>query len=427
MSSDVTDHAASIDDTDCVVVGAGVIGLAVARALAQAGREVVILESETTFGSITSSRNSEVIHAGIYYPPGSRRAALCVRGKQLLYDFCASHQVAHRRCGKLIVACSPVELTLLETWRAQAAACAVHDLVSLTVAQTQALEPALHCVGALLSPSTGIIDSHGLMLALLGEAQSHGAMLALCSPVLGGRVTARGIELDVGGPSPSRLRARSVVNCSGLNAPLLARNISGLAAQHVPHDRLAKGCYFTLTGKSPFSRLIYPAPGGLQQPGPDALSRPAVMPATRSGDPAALAGHLGVHLTIDLAGQARFGPSFRWVESVDYSVEPADAEGFYAAVRRYWPGLPDGALQPGYAGLRPKISGPGEPAADFRIDGPARHGVPGLVNLFGIESPGLTAALAIAELVAALLAETLAAFLAETLAATPAGTPAKAQ
>ncbi len=365
-----------IDDIDCVVIGAGVVGLAVARALAAAGREVVILEAENAFGTVTSARNSEVIHAGLYYPPGSARARLCVRGKQLLYDFCASHQVAHRRCGKLIVASAPDEVPLLDTLRAQAAACGVHDLQPLSAAEAQALEPALQCHGALLSPSTGIVDSHGLMLALLGDAESHGAMLALCSPVSAGRATPQGIELDVGGDSPSVLRARTVVNSAGLGAPALARAIAGLPPQHVPRDHLAKGCYFTLAGASPFSRLVYPAPGA--------------------------SGHLGVHLTIDLGGQARFGPSFRWVDAIDYTVDASDADGFYAAVRRYWPALPDGALQPGYAGLRPKISGPGEPAADFRIDGPAVHGVPGLVNLFGIESPGLTSSLAIAEVAAAL-------------------------
>lgn len=236
------------------------------------------------------------------------------------------------------------------------------------------MEPALHTVGALLSPSTGIIDSHGLMLALLGDAQGHGAMLALCSPVLGGRATPQGIELDVGGESPSTLRARTVVNSAGLGAPALARRLLGVPPRTVPQDRLAKGCYFTFAGKAPFSRLIYPAPGA--------------------------SGHLGVHLTLDLGGQARFGPSFRWVDEIDYRVDASEAEGFYAAVRRYWPDLPDASLQPGYAGLRPKITGPGEPAADFRIDGPSQHGVAGLVNLFGIESPGLTSSLAIARRVA---------------------------
>ncbi len=371
------------DRVDCVVIGAGVVGLAVARALALAGREVVILEAENAFGSVTSARNSEVIHAGIYYPPGSQRAALCVRGKALLYDFCASHGVAHRRCGKLIVAATPDELPALAQLQATAAANGVHDLQWLGAAEAQALEPALACVGALLSPSTGIIDSHGLMLALLGEAEAHGAALALCASVAGGRLLpGGGAELQVlDGPSGTgtTLQARCVVNAAGLGAPALARRIAGLPAACVPQDHLAKGCYFTLAGRAPFSRLVYPAPGP--------------------------SGHLGVHLTLDLAGQARFGPSFEWVQAIDYTVDAAQAAPFYAEVRRYWPGLADGALQPGYAGMRPKISGPGEPAADFRIDGPAVHGAAGWVNLFGIESPGLTASLAIAEAVAALLAD----------------------
>jgi L-2-hydroxyglutarate oxidase LhgO len=365
-----------METADAVVIGAGVVGLAVARALALAGREVIVLEAETSFGTITSARNSEVIHAGIYYPPGSLRAALCVRGKALLYDYCASHGVAHRRCGKLVVAADAIELPALDRLRATALANGVTDLQPLSAAQARALEPALQCHSALLSPSTGIIDSHGLMLALLGDAERHGAMLALCSPLLGGRITPQGMVLDVGGDTPMTLRARSVVNSAGLSAPALARRLAGLAPQHVPRDHLAKGCYFSLAGHAPFSRLVYPAPGQ--------------------------SSHLGVHLTLDLGGQARFGPSFEWVDSIDYSVDPAGADAFYAEVRRYWPALPDGALQPGYAGLRPKISGPGEPAADFRIDGPAQHGVPGLVNLFGIESPGLTACLAIAERVVAL-------------------------
>ncbi len=362
-----------VEDVDAVVIGAGVVGLAVARALAQAGREVIILEAQNAFGTGVSSRNSEVIHAGIYYPTGSLRAQLCVRGKQLLYDFCASHGVAHQRCGKLIVACSADELPALDTLLATAQANGVHDLQRLGAADAQALEPALHCVGALLSPSTGIVDSHGLMLALLGDAEAAGAALALRAPVLAGRSTPPGMELDVGGDAPMQLRARTVVNSASLHAPALARQFAGLDAAHIPPDHLAKGCYFSLPGRAPFSRLVYPAPGQ--------------------------SGHLGVHLTLDLGGQARFGPSFDWVQAEDYTVDPAGAEHFYDQVRRYWPALPDAALQPAYAGLRPKISGPGEPAADFRIDGPAVHGVPGLVNLFGIESPGLTASLAMAELV----------------------------
>ena len=370
-----------MDAVDTVVIGAGVVGLAVARALAMAGHEVVVLEAESAFGTVTSARNSEVIHAGLYYPTASLRATLCVRGKQLLYAHCASHGVPHRRCGKLIVATQADELPALERLQASAAANGVLDVQGLSAAQARALEPALACVAALLSPSTGIIDSHGLMLSLLGDAERAGAVLALCAPVRGGRITPRGIELVVGGSDASQpethLLARQVVNSAGLNAPALARLFDGLPADKVPQDHLAKGCYFTLSGRAPFSHLVYPAPG--------------------------LSGHLGVHLTLDLGGQARFGPSFKWVDAVDYSVDAADALGFEAEVRRYWPGLPAHALQPAYAGLRPKISGPGQPAADFRIDGPAWHGVPGLVNLFGIESPGLTSSLAIAEVVLASL------------------------
>ena len=369
-----------MEQIDAVVVGAGVVGLAVARALALAGREVIVLEAETAFGTGISSRNSEVIHAGIYYPTGSLRARLCVQGNRLLYDYCASHGVAHQRCGKLIVATSVDEMAALDRLRATAIANGVSDLQPLSAAQAIAMEPALHCVGALLSPSTGIIDSHGLMLALLGDAERAGAMLALGSRVQGGRITPQGIELDVhsADSAPMTLRAACVVNSAGLDAPALARALAGLAPGQVPREHLAKGCYFTLSGRAPFSRLVYPAPGQ--------------------------SSHLGVHLTLDLGGQARFGPSFEWVDQIDYSVDPAGAGAFYAEVRRYWPGLADGTLQPGYAGLRPKISGPGEAAADFRIDGVETHGVPGLVNLFGIESPGLTASLAIAERVAQTLA-----------------------
>jgi len=370
---------AAVDDVDLVVVGAGVVGLAVASALARAGREVLVLEAENAFGTGVSARNSEVIHAGLYYPQGSLRARLCVRGKALLYDFCASHQVAHQRCGKLVVATEADELPALDRLQAAAAANGVHDLQRLGAAEARALEPALRCAGALLSPSTGIVDSHGLMLALLGQAEAHGAVLALSSPVTGMQAQAAGITLQVGGAEPVRLRARTVVNAAGLGAPALARATAGLAPAAVPQDHWARGCYFTLPGRAPFQRLVYPAPG--------------------------VSGHLGVHLTLDLGGQARFGPSFTWVDTLDYRVPPEEADGFYAAVRRYWPALPDGVLQPGYAGIRPKISGPGEPAADFRIDGPAQHGVPGLVNLFGIESPGLTSSLAIAEWVAELLAD----------------------
>ena len=362
---------------DCVVVGAGVIGLACARALAQAGREVIVIEAENAFGTVTSARNSEVIHAGIYYPTGSLRAQLCVRGKALLYDYCASHQVSHRRCGKLIVAHNDAEVAQLHLIEQRARANGVPDLRWLSADEAMALEPQLRCTRALLSPSTGIVDSHGLMLALLGDAQAAGAMLALQSPALRATATAQGIELEVGGETATTLLADAVVNSAGHGAPVLAAATRGLGAEHVPPRYFAKGCYFTLSGRSPFSHLVYPAPGE--------------------------SSHLGVHLTLDLGGQAKFGPSFRWVDDLDHSIDESEAAHFYDEVRRYWPGLPDRALQPGYTGVRPKIRGPGEPAQDFRIDGPDAHGVPGLVNLFGIESPGLTSSLAIAERVAALL------------------------
>lgn len=365
-----------MEEVDCIVIGAGIVGLACARALAAAGREVLIVEAEDRIGSVTSSRNSEVIHAGIYYPPGSLRAALCVRGKALLYDYCAARGIGHRRCGKLIVAAAPHEWPALEALHRQALANGVDDLIALSAAEVHALEPALSGERALLSPSTGIVDGHALMLALLGDAEAAGATLALRSPVRRGRIVASGVEIDIG--DALTLHTRTLVNSAGLHAPALARAIGGLPPDSIPRAHFAKGCYFTLAGRSPFSHLIYPAPGA--------------------------SGHLGVHLTLDLAGQARFGPSFEWIDAIDYRVDPAQAEDFYAAVRRYWPDLREGALQPGYAGVRPKIHGPGEPVADFRIDGPSVHGVPGLVNLFGIESPGLTASLAIAERVAALLA-----------------------
>ena len=367
----------SQERVDCVVVGAGVIGLACARALAQAGREVIVVEAENAFGTATSARNSEVIHAGIYYPTGSLRAQLCVRGKALLYDYCASHQVNHRRCGKLIVAHNDAEVAQLQVIEQRARANGVPDLQWLTRDEALALEPQLQCTHALLSPSTGIVDSHGLMLALLGDAQAAGAMLALQSPVLRATVAADGIQLAVGGDSAMTLLASTVVNSAGHGAPVLAAATQGLASTHVPPRYFAKGNYFTLSGRSPFSRLVYPAPGE--------------------------SSHLGVHLTLDLGGQAKFGPSFHWVDGLDYRVDEHEAEHFYDEVRRYWPGLQDGALQPGYVGIRPKIRGPGEPVQDFRIDGPDTHGVPGLVNLFGIESPGLTSSLAIAERASALL------------------------
>jgi L-2-hydroxyglutarate oxidase LhgO len=359
-----------------VVIGAGLVGLAVARALALAGREVVILEAEDAIGTHTSSRNSEVIHAGIYYPQGSLKARACVAGRERLYAYCAERGVPHRRCGKLIVATDAAQEGELEAIRRKAHANGVTDVARISVAEARAMEPEIACVAALHSPSTGIIDSHALMLAYLGDAESAGAMLALKSPLEKGAVRRDGIELHVAGAEP--LLARQVVNCAGLRAPSLARRIEGYRPELAPPERYAKGNYYTLSRKPPFSRLVYPVP----EPG-----------------------GLGVHVTLDLGGRARFGPDVEWVEAIDYRVDPARAARFYSAIRRYWPGLPDGALEPGYAGIRPKISGPGEAAADFTLQGPAQHGVPGLVHLYGIESPGLTASLALADHAAALLSE----------------------
>lgn len=362
---------------DCAVVGAGVIGLAVARELALAGREVIVLEQAEAVGTETSSRNSEVIHAGIYYPAGSLKARLCVAGKHLLYRYCAERGIPHARLGKLLVATSAAEIPALEGYVRSAAANGVDDLERLSVARVAELEPAVRCVAALHSPSTGIIDSHALMQALQGDAENAGATVVLRSPVERGAAHGDGIDLQVGGAEPLAIRCRSVVNCAGLRAPDLARAIAGVPAARVPRAYFAKGHYFTLAGRSPFRRLIYPLPE---------------------------AGGLGVHVTLDLAGQARFGPDVAWIDAVDYAFDANRAGRFYAAIRRYYPDLADGALQPGYTGVRPKIAGPGEPAADFIIDGPAGHGVAGLVNLYGIESPGLTASLAIAREVAARLA-----------------------
>lgn len=360
-------------ETDVVVIGAGVVGLACARELALAGCEVVILEANRAIGMETSSRNSEVIHGGLYYPSGSLKAALCVEGRELLYDFCTRQNIAHRRCGKLIVATDAVQHDKLEALAQQAQRNGVTDIRRLTRDEARTLEPALECTAALLSPSTGIVDSHGLMQALLGEAQAHGAQLALASQARAGRVDGRGIEIEVAGETRALLRAATVVNAGGLHAVAMAARIDGFPRDRLPTARLARGNYFQLAGRAPFARLIYPLP----EPG-----------------------GLGVHLTLDLAGQARFGPDVEWIDAIDYRVDPARADAFYAEIRKYWPALPDAALAPAYAGIRPKISGPGEPAADFLIQGPRAHGVPGLVNLFGIESPGLTSCLAIARHVA---------------------------
>lgn len=367
-----------MDRVETLVVGAGVVGLAVARALASSGREVVILERARAIGSGTSSRNSEVIHAGIYYAPDSLKAKLCVVGRHRLYAFCDSHGVAYRRCGKLIVTPSLATRGRLEAIAERADRAGVRSLEWLDARQARALEPEVSAAAALLSPETGIVDSHGLMLGLLGDAQDHGAMLALDSRFVGAACSPRGFEVRVAagdGGETVTIACRELINAAGLHASEVARAIEGCPPEAVPLTRYAKGHYFTLLGRNPFSRLVYPTP--------DEAS-------------------LGVHVTLDLAGQARFGPDVQWIESADdYDVPAGRAEMFVKAIRDYWPGLPDGALAPAYAGIRPKLVGPGEAAADFRIDGASRHGAPGLVNLFGIESPGLTACLALADRVEA--------------------------
>ena len=361
---------------ECAVIGAGVVGLAIARRLAMAGREVVVLEAETAFGTHTSARNSEVIHAGIYYATGSLKARLCVSGRKALYRYCAERGVNHKRIGKVIVACDESELAALRKYREQAEINGVNDLEPLDRAALAALEPEVRCVAGFLSPSTGIVDSHGLMLAYLGDAESAGASLALGSPVVAGRVQSGGIVLEVGGAEAMTIECGTVVNCAGLGAQAVARSIAGIPPGTIPSSYYAIGHYYTLSGAAPFRRLIYPV---------------------------ARQDWLGVHVTIDLGGQVKFGPDFAWIDRVDYRFDASRAAAFYGAIRRYYPGLKDGSLQPGYTGIRPRTTGPGEPAQDFTIQGPRDHGVAGLVNLFGIESPGLTSSLAIADHVASAL------------------------
>jgi len=359
---------------DCIVIGAGVIGLAIARRLARAGREVIIVEAGKAFGSEISSRNSEVIHAGIYYPARSLKGQLCRSGRDRLYGYLREHGVAHERCGKLIVATSESELPALRALEALARSNGVEDTRWLDAASARAMEPALNCVAALHSPSTGILDSHGFMLSLLGEAEAAGAVLALASPVVAGSICDDGIHLRIGGTAPLDVLASTVVNAAGLGAQVVTAALAGFPGTHIPPLYYAKGSYFALGQRPPFTALVYPLPN-------------------EAG--------LGVHYTRDLAGAGRFGPDVEWVDAPAYDVEAARCATFYAAIRRYWPALEDGALTPAYAGIRPKIAPPGAPAADFVIQGPEVHGVPGLVNLFGIESPGLTSSLAIAERVAA--------------------------
>lgn len=368
-----------LEKVDVVVIGAGVVGLAVARALAIAGREVLVIEAETMIGSVTSSRNSEVIHAGIYHPRFSLKTTLCVAGRKALYAYCTERGIPHRRIGKLIVA-APGEGEALRRIGQKAGENGVDDLVWLDAEQAKELEPEVVCEAALLSPSTGIIDVHALMLSYRGEIEDHGGVVAFNARVVGGKTMADGIRLDVEADGPLSLLCRTVVNCAGLGAQAVAGCIEGMDATEIPALHLAKGNYFRLARKAPFRHLVYPLPAH---------------------------GGAGVHVTLDLAGQARFGPDVEWVERIDYRVDETRLASFEAAIREYWPGLPDGAIVPDYCGIRPKLHATGSTAADFVIQDAAPHGVPGLINLFGIESPGLTSSLAIADHVASLARETI--------------------
>ncbi len=370
-----------MNEVDCIVVGAGVIGLAVARAVARSGRELIVIERERHIGMHSSSRNSEVIHAGIHYPPESLKATLCVQGREALYRYCDIHAIGYRRCGKLTVAASHADLSHLERIEANARASGVHDLEWLEGAAAMRLEPQLKCAVALHSPSTGIIDSQAYLQCLLGDAESYGANVAYGTQVTALQVSARGIEVCIDGQAAPVARARWLINCAGLGAVQVAAAMPEFPRAHIPRIHHAKGSYFSLPGQAPFSRLIYPAPSA--------------------------GGHLGIHMTLDLGGSARFGPDMQWLETLgetpDYEVDASRAMVFAAAVREYWPRLPAARLTPAYAGIRAKLSGPGEPVRDFLISGPREHGVAGVVNLFGIESPGLTSSLALGDAIAALL------------------------
>ena len=366
------------DFVEAVVVGAGVVGLAIARALAMDGREVIVLEAADAIGTETSSRNSEVIHAGIYYPADSLKASLCVRGKSQLYEFAASHGIEHQRAGKLIVATASDEIEVLKGLRNKGRRNGVDDLEMLTESEARALEPNLTCVAALLSPSTGIIDSHGLMLALQGDAESNGAAIAFLTQLTHAQIGdgQQILKLLNQDGNHTELACRTLINATGLRAQATARLIDGFDPACIPRRYLAKGSYFSYRGPAPFTRLIYPVPG---------------------------TGSLGLHYTLDLGGQPRFGPDHEVVDSIDYDVDATRADQFYAAIRKYFPALPEESLAPAYAGIRPKVQAPGEPMQDFVIQDWRTHGCPGLINLFGIESPGLTSCLALADHVLALL------------------------
>ena len=368
-----------MDRVDCVVIGAGVIGLAVAREMALQGRETILLERESAFGTISSARNSEVIHAGIYYPKDSLKAKLCVEGNRMLYEYCRIHHVATQPYGKLIVASDDSQLDDLQAILYKAQQNNVPDIKLITGEQAKAMEPDLQCAAAVLSSTTGIVDSHGLMLSLLGGFEDAGGMIAYQSPLISakpiGTSAQEGFELEIGGADAMKIQTKLLINCAGMSAPAIAKKIEGLAVEQIPKAYFAKGNYFSLSGKSPFKHLIYPIP----EPG-----------------------GLGVHLTLDMGGQAKFGPDVEWLEideenQIDYTVNPKRSEGFYEAVRKYWPGLKDNALQPDYSGVRAKIVPPNAPAGDFCFNTPKDHGLEGLFNLYGFESPGLTSSLAIAK------------------------------
>ncbi len=361
-----------MESVDCIVIGAGLVGLAVARAMARKGREVIILEKADAFGTETSSRNSEVIHAGVFYVHGSLKEKLCIEGRDKLYSFCHAYGVTYQRSTKLIYAADETEIDGLKALQKHASNSGVH-MTWLSGAEAKGLEPELQCAAALHSPFSGIVDSHALMLAFLGDAEAHGASIAYNSPVIGGRAVDDGVEIETGGPDAMGLKARTVINCAGLGAQAVGRAIKGVLPASIPPQHYAKGSYFYLSGKAPFTRLIYPLPGRAS---------------------------LGLHYTRDLSGQGRFGPDLEWVKEIEYQVQEDRETLFYKEIRRYWPGLPDGALRPGYSGIRPKIQGPGEHAKDFLIQMPAETGVNGFVALYGIESPGLTSCLAIADYVA---------------------------
>jgi len=360
---------------EAVVVGAGVIGLAIARALAARGVEVLVLEGETTIGQGVSSRSSEVIHAGLYYPTGSLKAQLCVSGRRQLYRYCEERGVPHDHCGKLVVATSSAEDGALDALVQRAEANGVEEIERLTSAQLKNIEPNVRASSGLISRTTGIVDSHALMLAYQGDAEAAGATISLRTPVVGSVIRGSSVQIQTGGAEPAEIETDLLINAAGLGAWKISEDLQGLDPKTIPPHYIAKGSYFTLSGRAPFRHLIYPLP----EPG-----------------------GLGVHLTLDLGGQARFGPDVEWVDTVDYAVDPARGEAFYSAIRCYWPELPDGALVPAYSGIRPKISGPGEAQADFVIQGPETTGHRGYIALYGMESPGLTSSLAIAEHVAQL-------------------------